>query len=559
MGHDEYRTAVLKGERTPEVEAHLEDCDACAGLARAIAAVQAELREPPPPTAQLTERVLERVRAARAARTAARGARLAKALALLGRQPARRASRRLLLGIATAAAVAIGALVIGQSAVTDNGAVAMTPLTGDCGHGASARAGAKGGDHRLKGQRVVVAGMWSGTERHKFAKVLERFEQRTGAEVTFAYETRNIAPALNARVKRGCPPDVAMLPQPGLLTQLARRGALKPIEGVAGDLVSRNYARSWRRLGTVDRKLYGVWFKAANKSTFWYRPAMFRRAGVEPPKNWDELKRIAGRLSAAGVVPFSVAGADGWTLTDWFENVYLRTAGSDHYDRLANQELSWTDRSVKRSLATLSQIFGKPHWLAGGSSGALDTSFEGSVHNVFGERRRAAMVYEGDFVASQVANHTSDPKATLGQDFDFFDFPAIGRSDSAAVIGGDVAALFTDNEAAKSLVRYLATPEAAQPWASAGGFVSPNKNLDPDAYVDAVNRRSARALQEAKTIRFDLSDQQPPAFGATAGQGMWQILRDYLRRPDDIDALTRRLDEAATAAERCERAVGGEC
>ena len=33
------------------------------------------------------------------------------------------------------------------------------------------------------------------------------------------------------------------------------------------------------------------------------------------------------------------------------------------------------------------------------------------------------------------------------------------------------------------------------------GFVSPNKNLDPDAYADAVNRRPARALQEAKTIR----------------------------------------------------------
>jgi ABC-type glycerol-3-phosphate transport system substrate-binding protein len=286
---------------------------------------------------------------------------------------------------------------------------------------------------------------------------------------------------------------------------------------------------------------------------------MFRRAGVEPPKNWDELKRIAGRLSAAGVVPFSVAGADGWTLTDWFENVYLRTAGPRRYDELAEHKLSWTDRSVKQSLARLSQIFGNPHWLAGRSSGALDTSFEDSVHNVFGEHPRAAMVYEGDFVASELANDTNDTKPTLGQDFDLFDFPAIGRSESAAVIGGDVAALFTDNEAAKSLVRYLATPEGAQPWASAGGFVSPNKNLDPDAYTDAVNRRSARALQEAKTIRFDLSDQQPPAFGATDGQGMWQVLRDYLRRPGDVDAITRRLDEAATAAEKCERAVGGEC
>ena len=465
MGHDECRTAVLKGEVTPEVEAHLEDCGACARLAGAIVAIQAELREPPPPTAQLPERLLDWVRRARAARRTARAARTAD------RRPRRPriawAGRRLPLGIAALAAVAL-AFAIEPGPVSNNGAVAMTPFTEDCGHPASERAGARGGDHKLNGQRVVVAGVWKGRERHKFAKVLERFEQRTGAEVTFAYETRNIAPALNARVKRGCPPDVALLPQPGLLAQLARQGALRSIEDVAGDLVRRNYARSWRRLGTVDHELYGVWFKATNKSSFWYRPAALRRAGLQTPKTWDELKRTADRLSAAGVAPFAVAGADGWTLTDWFENVYLRTAGPRRYDRLAEHRLSWTDPSVKRSLARLSQILGKPHWLAGGRSGALDTSFEESVHQVFGERPRAAMVYEGDFVASELGN-----KAALGQDADFFDFPAIGRSESAAVVGGDVAALFTDNEAAKSLVRYLATPEAAEAWASAGGFLSP--------------------------------------------------------------------------------------
>ncbi len=158
-----------------------------------------------------------------------------------------------------------------------------------------------------------------------------------------------------------------------------------------------------------------MWFKATNKSAFWYRPATLRRAGVQPPKTWDELKRTAGRLSAAGVAPFSVAGADGWTLTDWFENVYLRTAGPRRYDRLAEHRLSWTDPSVKRSLARLSQILGKPHWLAGGRSGALDTDFEESVHQVFGERPRAAMVYEGDFVASELGNNTSDTKANAGR------------------------------------------------------------------------------------------------------------------------------------------------
>jgi alpha-glucoside transport system substrate-binding protein len=115
--------------------------------------------------------------------------------------------------------------------------------------------------------------------------------------------------------------------------------------------------------------------------------------------------------------------------------------------------------------------------------------------------------------------------------------------------------LFTHNAAAKSLIRFLAQPEAAEPWAHAGGFVSPNKNLGLDAYKDPSTRRSSIALRKASTIRFDLSDQQQPSFGATAGQGMWQILRDYLTRPGDVRTVTRQLENSATAADQCARAL----
>ena len=43
----------------------------------------------------------------------------------------------------------------------------------------------------------------------------------------------------------------------------------------------------------------------------------------------------------------SIGGADGWTLTDLFENIYLRTAGPEKYDQLATHKIKWTDPSVK--------------------------------------------------------------------------------------------------------------------------------------------------------------------------------------------------------------------
>jgi alpha-glucoside transport system substrate-binding protein len=108
-------------------------------------------------------------------------------------------------------------------------------------------------------------------------------------------------------------------------------------------------------------------------------------------------------------------------------------------------------------------------------------------------------------------------------------------------------------------MRYLATPSAAAAWARAGGFLSPNRSLGLSAYPDALTRQIAAKLMRARTVRFDLSDLQPPAFGAVAQQGMWAILQSFLRHPHAIDRTTRRLEHAANAAWACERAIGGRC
>ncbi len=398
---------------------------------------------------------------------------------------------------------------------------------------------------RLRGQQVLVAAVWTDQEQRNFEKVLERFERRTGAEVRFLPTGRDIATALSTRLEGGVTPDVAVLPQPGLLSDLVRRRALRSIEDVAGRLVDVNYDSEWRRLGSVDGTLYGVWFKAANKSMIWYRTKAFFDAGVAPPDTWDDLQGVARDLARSGRTPFALGARDGWTLTDWFENVYLRTAGPTRYDQLARHEIPWTDDSVKHALRTLAQVLGRPEWLAGGTEGSLSTTFEESVVRTFGEPSAAAMTFEGSFVSINIANDTD---AKVGSDARFFDFPTIGGSPRSLVIGGDVAVMLKDSEASRELIRYLATPQAAEPWAEAGGFISPNRAVDPAAYPDVFARQLARALTQPAIVRFDLSDLVPASFGATTGQGMWRILQDWLRNPGDVDGTAARLEAAAVTA-----------
>ncbi|HXF73070.1 MAG TPA: extracellular solute-binding protein [Actinomycetota bacterium] len=355
----------------------------------------------------------------------------------------------------------------------------------------------------------------------------------------------DIAAVLGTRIEGGDPPDVAILPQPGLMADLAEQGALQPIEEVAGDEVDANYAPVWRELGSVDGTLYGVWFKAANKSTVWYNVGVFRDAGVQPPATWDDFLGVARTIADFGVPPVSIGGADGWTLTDWFENVYIRSAGADAYDRLTRHEIPWTDQSVKDALGIMAQLMGDESLIAGGTRGALQTDFPTSVTQVFTDPPGAAIVYEGDFVAGVITGETD---AQLGTDADFFDFPAIDGSPPAVVGGGDVAVLLTDSEAGKALIEFLATPEAGEIWAGLGGFTSPNQNVDLAVYPDDITRKSAEALTSAEVFRFDLSDLQPAEFGATVGQGLFKLFQDFLANPDDIDGVTEAMEAAAAQA-----------
>ncbi|HSB81322.1 MAG TPA: ABC transporter substrate-binding protein [Candidatus Methylomirabilis sp.] len=402
-----------------------------------------------------------------------------------------------------------------------------------------------GGDPH--GPSVEVAAVWTGAEQKAFGDVLAAFERRAGARVTYTSTGDDIAAILGTRIHGGNPPDVAILPQPGLLADLARQDVLKPIQQVAGVEMDKNYAPIWRQLGSVNGILYGVWFKAANKSTVWYNVQVFRNAGVQPPANWAELLQAAKILSDYGVPPFSIAGADGWTLTDWFENVYLRTAGPVLYDRLTRHEIPWTDPSVGVALSTLAQILDREEWLAGGTDGALQTDFPTSVTQAFRPPPRAAMVYEGDFVAGVIAGETG---ARLGVVADFFHFPSIRGSPPSVVGGGDVAVLLRESEGGKALIRFLASPEAGEIWARLGGFTSPSRGVSLSAYPDDISRRSAEALLGAQVFRFDMSDQMPAAFGGTPGKGEWAILQDFLRRPSDVRGTMRRLEAAAKQAYR---------
>ncbi|MFF3559139.1 ABC transporter substrate-binding protein [Streptomyces sp. NPDC002574] len=455
-----------------------------------------------------------------------------------------RGTRRAVVAVVAAAALALTAAGCGGSD-DDNGG------TGD--NGAASPSGSGGGTGGvalpdLKGQSLEVAAVWTGPEQKHFQKVLDEFGKRTGAKLKFVPTGDNVSTFLGTKIEGGQPPDVAFLPQVGVLRQFAQKGWLKPLGPEAQAQLDKNFTQGWKDLGAYEGKQYGVYAKAANKSLVWYNTSAFDNAGISgPPATWDDFLKTAETIFESGTPPVSVGGGDGWTLTDWFENIYLSQAGPEKYDQLAAHKIKWTDPSVKEALTTLGGLFGKKDLIAGGQSGALQTDFPTSVTQTFtGNPPKAAMVYEGDFVGAFIGDNT---KAKVGEDAKVFPFPAVGSGKAPVVSGGDVGVVLKDSKGAQALVTFLASTDAAGVWASSGGFVSPNKSLDLSVYPDEVSRSIAKGLVSAgDDFRFDMSDQAPAAFGGTAGKGEWKDLQDFLKNPSDVAGAQARLEADAAKA-----------
>lgn len=394
----------------------------------------------------------------------------------------------------------------------------------------------------LSGQTVEVAGTWTGTEQANFQAVLDAFAKKTGATVKYTSGGDDVAALINSRLAGGSPPDVALLAQPGVVAEFARKGVLKELTGATAATVAANYSDAWRQLGTIDGKLYGVYFKAANKSVIWYRTDKFTEAGVKPPTTWEEFVAVTKTLADAGTSPMAVPGGDGWTLTDWFENVYLRVGGPDNYDKLARHELSWTDPTVVQTLKILGEYWSSSKAIQGGPKGAVQLKFVQSIADVFGEKPQSAMLFEGDFVAAEI---NKLGKVKVGEGAKFFDWPSINGSKPAVVTAGDQAVAFKDTKAATALIAFLASPEAAKIMAAKGGFLSANKNLDQSAYPDPTTQQLAASVVKADLLRFDLSDLTPQTFGGGTGADMWKLLQDFLANPTDPAGTAQKLEEAA--------------
>ena len=440
--------------------------------------------------------------------------------------------------------------------------VAVAAVTAS-GAGVAAAANA----HAAKiGGSVSMWAEWTGAEQTQIEKVLSPFEKSTGITVNYAGKgSGTMDTALEAAVKGGAPPDVALVPDPGTLDTLAGEHAIKPLGSVIGS-EEKNYSSAWNNLATVKGKLYGVWFKGANKNTVYYNPAVFHAAGIKgTPTTWQGMLADASALRASGATPISLCTDVGWPVADLWQNLYLKINGAKDYNALALHHISWLSPTVTKTFDVMNQLMAQPSDLLGGTQGALSETYPECVDKVFpraGSQPQAAMVIEADFVTTEIlANSTKYFAGTSGKGgakctasvsqtpcYDTFPFPAPAGdqgNDTAIQGAGDVAMLLNSTPQAKALIKYLASPDSAAIWAKLGGFASPNNKVPLSDYPDTVSRADAKQLVDAKAFVFSLDDLQ-----GSWEKDLWTDMLADVKNPTsaEVKSLEHTMQHSATVA-----------
>jgi alpha-glucoside transport system substrate-binding protein len=371
------------------------------------------------------------------------------------------------------------------------------------------------------GKTVDVLAQWIEAEGQSFDDSLKGFRDATGINVVYSgisnYET-----VLGVRVAGGLAPDIAQIAQPGTMRSYQADGSLVALDDfIDVDTVKADFNPSFVDLGTVDGKMYGLYYKQDLKSIVWYPVQAFADAGYTVPTTWDELVALSDKIVADGSNPWCTTiehgDASGWVATDWLEDIVLRTAGAEVYDQWVNHEIPFNDTQILAAAELMAEMWFTDDYVYGGNTRINATWVGDSQTPMFDEAGPKCWLHKQAAWIPDFWPKDADGNAlfTPGEDSSFFYFPPIEAAQGNPVLGGgDMFVMFNDRPEVRAFVQWLSTVDAVKDRVATGAFLAANNAVPADWYTSYPMSGLAEIAREATALRFDASDSMPKEVGA---------------------------------------------
>jgi len=408
-------------------------------------------------------------------------------------------------------------------------AVGAIALAG-CAEGDSGGTSGSGGETTVR-----ISGGITGSEADLLNQSFDQFTKDTGIKVVYTGD-KSFEGNIVTKVTGGDAPDIAIVPQPGLLKTLIGTGDVKKASDTVSKNVDQYWGEDWKSYGTQDGDFYAAPMLSNLKGYVWYSPAKFKEWGVEVPKTFDELMTLTQTIQQkTGAAPwcagFASDAASGWPGTDWVEDMVLRLSGPDVYDQWVANEVAFTDPQIKAAFDAVGDILLNPAYVNAGFgdvSSINSTAFADVAAKV--ADGSCPMTHQASFLSANflTVTNAAGQTPTIAPDGDVYAFltPGVTEGELAVEGGGEFVAAFSDDESVQKVVEYMSTPEFSDARVKLGGVISANKGADPSLASSEFLTEAMQTLQDpSTTVRFDASDLMP----ATVGSGsFWKGMVSWI-------------------------------
>lgn len=394
--------------------------------------------------------------------------------------------------------------------------------------------------------------IWSSVDQPVQDGLLKNLKAKLAADgddITVKWQkVDNINQLIITKIQAGDTPDIAFIPQPGVVNDMKSLDAIQPLDDVVDmDALKSSMTPGTLESGTFDGKLYGLLVSMNVKGLIFYPKKAWDAAGYQAPTDLDGLQTLTDQIKSDGTTPwcFGIESdtATGWPATDWMETLVAKTGGVDTYNDWVSHKIPFNDPKIEDAGTIMENLLFPDGNTLGGIKSATSNNFGTAGNAMFDSPPKCMLLNQGSFITGFFPDAV---KADLDTNVGVFGMPpATAGGDNPVEGGGDLATLLTDKDAAKTVLKDLAATDIGDDAAGSSSFISPHKDFDASKYPNDLTRSIADVAYQSSTFLFDGSDAMPGEVGAGT---FWKEMTAWIGGSEDLKTALGNIEDSWPAS-----------
>jgi len=380
-------------------------------------------------------------------------------------------------------------------------------------------------------------------------KKLEAELAAQGSKITISWQSvQNINQLIITKMQAGSVPDIAFVPQPGVVQQMTQVGTVYPMNNVV-DMASlqKSMLPGATDFANYNGDIDGLIVSMNVKGLVFYDKAQWKKAGYKVPKSLPELESLVNQIKASGTAPWcfgiNSGAATGWPATDWLETLLLKYSGTSVYNDWVTGKVTFSSPQGLQAASEFDKLLLTDGNTYGGRSAIASTNFQTTGNPLVQVPQKCAMYEQGSFATGFFpANVIKDIDKNIGV---FGLPPATAGGSNPVEVGGDLITMLNNSANTQTVIKLLAGTDIGNDAGPTSSFISPHTDFNLKYYPNKITRTMATIAYKASSTAYDASDQMPAAVGSGT---FWKEMTAWIAGQEDLPTAMKNIDASFPAS-----------